>query len=134
TDRIMAVEFGLMLPEASAYHHDMLRTRRELYQPDVLALLEAGELVPATDYIASQRVRGLIQAAWRKVWDAHRLDAIVAPAVPIPASRRGDTIVHWPDGHDEEVIAAYARLSAPANVTGLPSVAVPSGFSSAGLP
>jgi aspartyl-tRNA(Asn)/glutamyl-tRNA(Gln) amidotransferase subunit A len=134
TDRIMAVEFGLMLPEASAYHHDMLRTRRELYQPDVLALLEAGELVPATDYIASQRVRGLIQAAWRKVWDAHRLDAIVAPAVPIPASRRGDTIVHWPDGHDEEVIAAYVRLSAPANVTGLPSVAVPSGFSAAGLP
>jgi aspartyl-tRNA(Asn)/glutamyl-tRNA(Gln) amidotransferase subunit A len=134
TDRIMPVEFGLLLPEASAYHHEMLRTRRDLYEPDVLALLEAGELMPATDYIAAQRVRGLIQAAWRAVWDEHRLDAIVAPAVPIPATRRGETIVRWPDGHEEEVIAAFVRLSAPANVTGLPSVAVPSGFSAAGLP
>lgn len=134
TDRIMPVEFGLLLPEASAYHHEMLRTRRDLYEPDVLALLEAGELMPATDYIAAQRVRGLIQAAWRAVWDEHRLDAIVAPAVPIPATRRGETVVRWPDGHEEEVIAAFVRLSAPANVTGLPSVAVPSGFSAAGLP
>lgn len=134
TDRIMPVEFGLLLPEASAYHHDMLRTRRELYQDDVRALLEAGELMPATDYIAAMRVRGLIQAAWRQVYSDHRLDAIVAPAVPIPATRRGETMVRWPDGHEEEVIAAYVRLSAPANVTGLPSVAVPSGFSKAGLP
>lgn len=134
TDRIMPVEFGLLLPEAAAYHHEMLRTRRDLYEPDVLALLEAGELMPATDYIAAQRVRGLIQAAWRAVWDEHRLDAIVAPAVPIPATRRGETVVRWPDGHEEEVIAAFVRLSAPANVTGLPSVAVPSGFSAAGLP
>ncbi len=40
----------------------------------------------------------------------------------------------WPDGHEEALNPVYVRLSAPANVTGLPSIAVPAGFSAAGLP
>ncbi|NLD68017.1 MAG: amidase [Limnobacter sp.] len=134
TDRIMPVEFGLMLPEAAAYHHETLRSRRDRYEPDVLTLLEAGQLIPATDYLAAQRVRGQIQAAWRSAWDTHRIDALVAPTVPIPATRRGETVHRWADGQEEQVITAYVRLSAPGNVTGLPSISVPSGFSASGLP
>jgi aspartyl-tRNA(Asn)/glutamyl-tRNA(Gln) amidotransferase subunit A len=134
TDQIMPVEFGLMLPEAASYHHDMLRQRRELYEADVRTLLEAGELVPAADYIAAMRRRGQIQAAWRQMYDDLRLDALVAPTVPLPATKRGATVYNWPNGTAEEVIAAFVRLSAPANVTGLPSIAVPCGFSESGLP
>lgn len=134
TDKIMPVEFGLMLPEAASYHHDTLRTRRDMYEEDVRTLLEIGELVPATDYIAAMRRRGQIQAAWRQMYRDLRLDALVAPTVPLPATKRGDTVYKWPNGIEEEVIAAFVRLSAPANVTGLPSIAVPCGFSESGLP
>ncbi len=131
-DRIMAVEFGLCLPEAAAYHQTMLRTRRDLYQEDVRTFLEAGEMVPAVDYIAALRLRTQMQAAWRQMFDG--LDAVLAPAVPAPATRRDQQTVTWGDGTQEPVSSVFIRLSAPANVIGLPSVAVPCGFSAMGLP
>lgn len=132
-DRIMPVEFGLCMPEASAYHHRMVRERRDLYEEDVRTFLEAGEMIPATDYIAALRLRTQMQAAWRRMFD-DGLDAVMAPAVPSPATRRGQTTVVWPSGTEEALSPVFVRLSAPANVTGLPSIAVPCGFSAAGLP
>jgi aspartyl-tRNA(Asn)/glutamyl-tRNA(Gln) amidotransferase subunit A len=131
-DRIMAVEFGLCMPEASAYHHRMLRERRDLYEEDVRTFLETGEMIPATDYIAALRLRTQMQAAWVRMFE--NLDAIIAPAVPAPATRRDQAAMKWPDGTEEPVAPLFIRLSAPANVTGRPSIAVPCGFSAGGLP
>ncbi len=131
-DRIMAVEFGLCMPEASAYHQTMLRERRDLYEPDVRTFLETGEMVPAVDYIAALRLRTTMQAAWRRLFEG--LDAIIAPTVAAPATRRDQPSVRWADGTEETAISVFVRLSAPANVTGLPSVAVPCGFTANGLP
>ncbi len=133
-DVLMAVEYGLLLPEASAFHRDTLRSHRDLYADDVRALLEAGELVPATDYVAAMRVRGSIRSAWKQMFAAERLDAVIAPTAPIVAPPRGLPTVTWPDGTEESVIDSLIRFSAAANVTGLPSVAVPCGFSTSGLP
>ena len=131
-EQIMAVEFGLCMPEASAYHHETLRTRADLYGEDVRSFLEAGSLIPAVDYIAALRVRSRMQAAWRRMFEG--LDAVVAPTVPAVATRRDQSTIEWADGTVEPVTPAFVRLSAPANVTGLPSVAVPCGFSESGLP
>ena len=60
-DQIMPVEFGLCLPEASAYHMEMLRDRPDDYQEDVRLLLEAGEMVPATRCIQALRVRQVMK-------------------------------------------------------------------------
>ncbi len=133
-DALMAVEYGLLMPEASAFHRETLRSHRDLYEDDVRALLEAGELVPATDYIAAMRTRGLIRSAWKQMFTTHRLDAVVAPTSPIVAPARGVPSIVWPDGTEESVIDSLIRFSAAANVTGLPSVAVPCGFSESGLP
>lgn len=130
--QIMPVEFGLCMPEASAYHQEAMRTRRELYEEDVRIFLEAGEMIPAVDYITALRVRSTMQAAWRKMFDG--LDAIIGPAVASPATRRDQVSVRWADGSEEPVTPVFVRLSAPANVLGLPSVAVPCGFTAAGLP
>ena len=131
-DQIEAVEFGLCLPEATSYHRETLRSRRDLYEPDVRAFLEIGELVPATDYIAALRVREVMKHAWKKLFAS--VDAIIGPAVTSPATKRGDASVTWPDGLVETVSSVFVRLSAPANVTGLPSIAVPCGFSANKLP
>lgn len=133
-DKIMAVEFGILLPEASAYHQKMLRERGDLYQPDARALLEMGEFIPATDYIAALRVRGQVKAAWQRLFQDGSLDGIVAPTVPVPALPRDQDQLSWPDGTVEQAIDAFVRLMAPCNITGLPSLALPSGFSDEGLP
>lgn len=131
-DQIMPVEFALCLPEASEYHRTMLRDRPDLYTDDVRAFLEAGDLMPATRYIQSLRVRQLIQRAWAEIYE--NIDVMVAPTVPSPATSVGQETVTWSDGTEEPIISVFVRLSAPANVTGLPSIATPCGFTEAGLP
>jgi aspartyl-tRNA(Asn)/glutamyl-tRNA(Gln) amidotransferase subunit A len=110
----------------------MLRERPNLYEEDVRIMLEAGELIPATDYITALRVRQKMKLAWQALY--RDVDVIVGPAVASPASLCEQETVSWSDGLDEPVTSVFVRLSAPANVTGLPSIAVPCGFSRNGLP
>ena len=131
-DMISPIEFGLCMPEASAYHRTMLRERAHLYEPDVRTFLEAGLLIPAVDYIAALRQRTLMQAAWAAMFDG--LDALIGPAVAAVAMRRDQPTITWPDGVEETASSVFVRLSAPANVTGTPSVSVPCGFGQGGLP
>ena len=131
-DVIMSVEFAFCMAEASEYHRAMLREKPDLYTDDVRTFLEAGELMPATRYVQAMRVRQLMQRAWAKMYDG--IDLLVAPAVPSPATRVGQETVDWGNGVEEPVTPVFVRLSAPANVTGLPSIATPCGFTSDGLP
>lgn len=129
-DTYMPVEFGILVPEASSYHQRLLREKADLYTDDVRVFLDAGELMLATDYIRSLRVRTLIQEGWRDMFDG--LDAVVAPTVPGTAARVGQETFNW--STEETVINAYVRTSAPGNLTGLPGLSVPCGFSAEGLP
>ncbi|GCD92672.1 amidase [Embleya hyalina] len=129
---VQAAESALMVPEATAYHRETLRTVPELYSDEVRILLEAGEFVPATDYIRAQRARTLMRRAWCDLF--HDVDLVAAPTVASPAARVGETSLEWPDGSVESVSDAYVRLSAPANLTGLPALSLPVGFDGHGLP
>ncbi|MFJ7078565.1 amidase [Streptomyces sp. NPDC098781] len=132
TEYIQATQWGLMVPEATAYHEDTLRQSPELYAPDVRVLLEAGELVLASDYLRAQRSRTLMQRAWAHLFDG--VDVIAAPTVPMTAARKDQETVQWADGTVETVSDSYVRLSAPANIVGVPSLSLPVGLDSAGLP
>lgn len=132
TRYVQATQWGLMVPEATASHERTLRSVPELYAPDVRILLEAGELVSAGDYLRAQRSRTLMRQAWMGVFD--RIDVLAAPTVPMTAAKADQSSVSWPDGTTESVSDAYVRLSAPANITGLPSLSLPVGLDHAGLP
>jgi len=129
---VLPTEWAIMLPEASAYHQEMLRDSADLYTADVRLFLEVGELVLATDYIKALRARTLIQQRWRDMFAD--IDVLIAPTLTTPALPVDDPSVSWPDGSTESATDTYVRLSAPANVTGLPSLSVPCGFTNAGLP
>ncbi|MDH6701366.1 amidase [Streptomyces sp. MAA16] len=132
TRYIRATQWGLMVPEATAYHETSLRTVPELYQADVRILLEAGELMPAGDYLRAQRARTLMRREWARL--LRDVDLVAAPTVPATAVKAGQETITWADGTVEGVSDAYVRLSAPANITGLPSLSVPVGHDAAGLP
>lgn len=128
----MPAEFGILVPEASAYHQQTLRDQADLYEADVRVLLEAGELMLATDYIKALRARTLIQQGWRDMFAD--IDAVLAPTLPAVAAKVGQPAFEWPDGTEEPVINSYVRTSAPGNLTGLPALSVPCGHSTDGLP
>ncbi len=132
TRYIQAAHWGLMVPEATAYHERTLRTVPDLYAPDVRVLLEAGELLSAGDYLRAQRARTLMRQEWARMLD--EVDVIAAPAVPVTAVPAGESSVTWSDGTEESVSDAYVRLSSPANITGVPALSVPVGHDRAGLP
>lgn len=131
-DHVQGTQWGLMVPEASAVHEETLRTSPELYTPDVRLLLEAGEHVPAGDYLRAQRARARMRQEWARLFA--EVDVIAAPTVPIVAARVDQPAVAWPDGTIETVSDAYVRLSAPANITGAPALSLPVGIDGAGLP
>ncbi|WP_411138603.1 amidase [Streptomyces sp. C10] len=129
---VQAVQWGLMVPEATAYHERALRSVPERYGPDVRVLLEAGELLSAGDYLRAQRARTLMRREWGRLFE--QVDVIAAPTVPMTAVEADQDTVAWPDGTTESVSDAYVRLSAPANITGIPALTLPVGRDHAGLP
>ncbi|MFD0312860.1 amidase [Streptomyces flavalbus] len=132
TRYIQATQWGLMVPEATAYHERTLRAVPDLYQADVRVLLEAGELMPAGDYLRAQRARTLMRREWART--LANVDVIAAPSVPVTAVPAGRESLTWADGTVESVSDAYVRLSAPANITGLPSLSLPVGQDGDGMP
>ncbi|MFB7091136.1 amidase [Streptomyces sp. NPDC056296] len=129
---VQATQWGLMVPEATAYHERTLRTSPDLYEEDVRVLLEAGELMSAGDHLRAQRARTLMRQEWARMFQ--EVDVLAAPTVPATAVPAEQTSLTWSDGTVESVSDAYVRLSAPANITGVPALTVPVGADRAGLP
>ncbi|WP_010695951.1 Asp-tRNA(Asn)/Glu-tRNA(Gln) amidotransferase GatCAB subunit A [Saccharopolyspora spinosa] len=132
TRYVQATQWGLMVPEASAYHERTLRAVPDRYTGDVRVLLEAGELLTTGDYLRAQRARTLMRQKWTRLLET--VDVIAAPTVPATAVPSGQESITWPDGTVESVSDAYVRLSAPANITGFPALSVPVGHDRMGLP
>jgi aspartyl-tRNA(Asn)/glutamyl-tRNA(Gln) amidotransferase subunit A len=97
----------------------------------VLALVDQGRLLPATDYINAQRLRRQHQLEFRRIWE--EVDCLVTPTTPIPAPPIGATSV-LVAGRDEEVRPTLTRLVRGFNFLGLPALSIPCGQTAAGLP
>jgi aspartyl-tRNA(Asn)/glutamyl-tRNA(Gln) amidotransferase subunit A len=120
----------IMSTEAASWHATWLEERPEDYGGDVLARIRGGLLVRAVEYLASQKMRTLVQQDFASAFE--RVDVVLGPTVPIVAPPIGATFE--PGGPLNLVPRAIAnRTTVPCNLTGMPAVSVPCGFSE-GLP
>jgi aspartyl-tRNA(Asn)/glutamyl-tRNA(Gln) amidotransferase subunit A len=120
----------ILLSEASALMEPHLG-RRDQFGPDVLALLDQGRFLPATDYVNAQRLRRLMRREFAAVW--REVDCLFTPTTPIAAPRIGQTTVEL-GGEAEDVRLASTRFVRALNVLGLPALSLPCGFDGRGLP
>ena len=125
-----AVARVTLLSEASALMEPFLK-RRDRFGADVLALLDQGRLLPATDYVNAQRLRGKMQREFRAIWET--VDCLLTPTAPMGAPRIGAATVKIGD-EEEEVRLATTRLVRAFNLLGLPALAMPCGIDAAGMP
>ncbi|MDB5611954.1 MAG: amidase [Bradyrhizobium sp.] len=117
--------------EAAAFHKRWMIERPQDYGPQVLMRLQNGLAIPAISYLEAMRWRGPALAAHNAA--VAGVDAVVAPVSPVAAP----TIVESDVGNSpdaEAVIQRLTRFTRPVNYLGLPSLAIPSGFTRSGLP
>ena len=126
-----AMEAHITLAEATSYHEPYLRKRAEEYGDRVRVNLEAGRYLLATDYVKSQRARMLLLEGFREIF--RQVDVLVTPTLPAFPPEIGQVYVKSGD-LQEHVVDAMLRFNIPFNLTGLPAISVPCGFSASHLP
>jgi aspartyl-tRNA(Asn)/glutamyl-tRNA(Gln) amidotransferase subunit A len=120
----------LQMAEAYAFHAENVAKSPELYLPETLGRIRAGEAVSAGEYIQRRReleeARRSIRAAFADV------DVLVTPTMPMPAPAIAD-LKASPDSLRPAELKLL-RNTRPFNVWGLPAISVPCGFTLSGLP
>ncbi|WP_442961069.1 amidase [Pseudogracilibacillus sp. SO30301A] len=118
------------LSEASAIHHSDMLTRPDDFGHDIRMLFELGELPSAVDFLQAQQVRRQLKHDFRRAFE--HVDILAMPTLPILPNDIGDD---WADlnGKKVDLIDNIIRFMGPGNLTGLPALSVPCGFSQ-GLP
>jgi aspartyl-tRNA(Asn)/glutamyl-tRNA(Gln) amidotransferase subunit A len=125
-----AVSRVILLAEAAAVMERHL-DRRDLIGPDVLALLDQGRFIPASDYINAQRLRRMFRREFRNVWkDA---DVLFVPTSAVTAVEIGQTTVSV-GGVEDDARLANTRFLRGINALGSPALSLPCGLDRRGLP
>jgi aspartyl-tRNA(Asn)/glutamyl-tRNA(Gln) amidotransferase subunit A len=131
-DTLSAHCLTVMQAEASAQHLQWMRSRSQDYSSAVRVRLEAGYAIPAAQYLEVLRLR----SQWLERFVATTLadaDAYLCPAIAVPIPTREET---GPRGGPDmpQRLADVTRLTRWVNYLGVPSLALPCGFDSRGLP
>ena len=125
------VSAAITTAEAAAVHGDRVVAEGERFDPAVRRRIETGFFVSAPAYVRAQRARVLLTRRMTEVLD--RVDLIAMPTVPMPAPLREAESVAI-GGVETPVREALLRITRIFNVTRMPAVSVPCGFSADGLP
>ncbi|MDF2458498.1 MAG: gatA [Nitrospira sp.] len=129
--RYDGVKFGLRAKETKDLLDLYMKTRQEGFGPEVKRRIMLGTYALSAGYYdayygKAQAVRTLICEDFRAAFK--EVDLIVTPVTPTPAFRLGEK--------SEDPLQMYLSdiYTISVNLAGLPAIAVPCGFSKAGLP
>lgn len=124
-------DYSVHICEAYVYHAKWLAESPERYQAETLRRVRSGEKVTLADYILKRRQldqhrRAAVALAF------HSADIVVTPTAPILAPEIA--LLQQEPKELRRKETALLRNTRPFNLLGVPSVSVPCGFSSEGLP
>jgi Asp-tRNA(Asn)/Glu-tRNA(Gln) amidotransferase A subunit family amidase len=120
----------ILRAEAYTYHAENIKKTPELYQPETLKRIHAGEDVSMAAYIQARRQVDQYRRDVRKVFET--VDLLVTPTTPVPPFTIAELLADMDNLRTKEILSL--RNTRPFNILGLPSISVPCGFTKNGLP
>lgn len=125
----IAAAYTILMADQAAAHHLWMTTRSPSdYEEGTWRFLVVSALLPAMHLQAAHRARRTIADDIARVFGESGLDAIAIPTLPTTAMPLAEL------GTGSYDTTQFARYAVTANLTGLPALSVPCGFSPSGLP
>lgn len=117
--------------EALAFHQQRLEERPEGFGPMIRDRLQRAARWTAVDYVRAQEAQVLAMVAFAGAF--RMVDCLVGATVMGPPPRLDDPMVETGEGR-LPVLEAFTRLTAVANMAGLPALSLPCAQEADGLP
>ncbi len=119
----------VLAAEAYAYHLPYFSKTPELYQPFTRARIESGARITAAAYIQGRREIDRLRRAVQETFAT--TDLLITPTTPVPPATIESAKLDVPPVGN---VPSSLRNTAPFDIFGLPTISIPCGFTSSGLP
>ena len=128
-EQIIADWFPLCGVETAVAHESTYPARKDEYGPGLSGLIDLGRSQSGLDYQKIVLRRNDFRGRVQKVFEGIDLLVIPATAVASPTMAQMATL-----GEDADLISGLLRYTCPFDMTGSPTITLPSGFTAQGTP
>ena len=115
---VAAAAYVIARSETASAHAERFALKADLYRPGIRSSIEMGMLIPGDLYVRALRIRRQFRREMSLLLE--RYDVLLTPTTPTPA----------PEG----MATGDPSFQVPWSISGLPSITVPCGLTTSGLP